>query len=67
MLYKYLFDAELLGYFLDEVHVIVVDKKYCKIFDIRRTKSENLNVSCVDLQLSLRNILKPRVKWRMKM
>ena len=30
MLYKSLFDAELLGYFLDEVRVIVVDKSTIK-------------------------------------
>ena len=43
--------------------------KYRKISNTRRTKSQNLNVSRVGLQLSLRNtcILKPSVKWRMKM
>ena len=40
---------------------------YRKISNISRTKSQNLNVSCIDLQLSLRIILKPSVKWRMKM
>ena len=40
---------------------------YCKISNIRRTKSQNLNVSRLSLQLSLRNILKLSVKWRMKM
>ena len=40
---------------------------YRKISNIRRTKSQNLNVSRLGLQLSLCNILKPSVKWRMKM
>ena len=40
---------------------------YCKISNIRRTKSQNLYVSRLGLQLSLPNILKPNVKWRMKM
>ena len=38
-----------------------------KVSNIRRTKSKNLNASRLGLQLSLRNILKPTVKWRMKM
>ena len=40
---------------------------YRKIFKIRHTKSQTLNVSRLGMQLSLRNILKPSVKWRMKM
>ena len=40
---------------------------YRKIFNIRHTKSHKLNVPRLGLQLSLRNILKPGVKWRMKM
>ena len=40
---------------------------YRKFSNIRCTKSQNLNVSHLGLQLSLRNILKPSVKWRMKM
>ena len=40
---------------------------YRKISNISRTKSPNSNVSRLGLQLSLRNILKPDVKWRMKM
>ena len=40
---------------------------YCKHSDIRCTKSQNLNVSRLGLQLSLRNILKSSLKWRMKM
>ena len=40
---------------------------YRKIFNTRRTKSPNLNVSRLGLQLPLRTILKPSVKWRMKM
>ena len=40
---------------------------YRKISNISRTKYQNLNVSRLYLQLSLRNILKPIIKWRMKM
>ena len=40
---------------------------YRKVSNIRRAKSQNLNVSHLDLQLSLRNIMRPSVKWRMKM
>ena len=36
---------------------------YRKISNIRRTKSQTLNASRLGLQLSLRNILKPSVKW----
>ena len=42
-------------------------RKYRKISNIRRTKSQNLNVSLLGMHVSLRNILKPRVEWRMKM
>ena len=42
-------------------------RNYRKVSNIRRTKSQNLNISRLGLQLSLRNILKPGVKWRMKM
>ena len=40
---------------------------YRKICNIRRTKSPNLNVSRLVLQLSLPNPMKPGVKSRMKM
>ena len=40
---------------------------YRKISNIRRTKSQNLNVSQLVLQLSLLNPMKPGVKSRMKM
>ena len=40
---------------------------YRKISNIRRTKWPNLNVSCLVLQLSLPNPMKPGVKSRMKM
>ena len=40
---------------------------YCKTFSISGTKSQNLNVSCILLQLSSLNPLKPGVKLRMKM
>ena len=42
-------------------------KIYRKISNIERTKSQHINVSRPGLQLSLRNILKPGVKLRMKM
>ena len=35
--------------------------------NIRGTNSQHLHVSRLGLQLSLRNILKPSVKWRIKM
>ena len=41
--------------------------RYRKLSNIRRTKSQNLDVYRLGLQLSLRNILKPSVEWRMKM
>ena len=41
--------------------------KHRKISNIRRTKSPNLNVSSLVLQLSLSNSVKPGVKSRMKM
>ena len=40
---------------------------YRQISNISRTKSPNLNASCRIFHLSLRNLLKPGVKWRMKM
>ena len=40
---------------------------YRKISNISRTKSQNLNGSRLGLQLFLRNILQPIVRWRMKM
>ena len=40
---------------------------YRKTSSISRTKSQNLNVSCILLQLSSLNPLKPGVKLRMKM
>ena len=46
---------------------ITINNVYRKISYIRSTKFQNLNVSRLGLQLSLRNILKPRVKWKMKM
>ena len=51
------------------VRSLMVDDiwKYRTISNIMRTKCQNLNVSRLALQLSLRNILKPCVKWRMKM
>ena len=40
---------------------------YRQISNIRCTKSPNLNVSCLVLQMSLPNTLKPDVKLRMQM
>ena len=40
---------------------------YRKTFGISRTKYQNLNVSCIPLQLPSLNPLKPGVKLRMKM
>ena len=40
---------------------------YCQTSNIRHTKSPNLNVSCLILQMSLPNPLKAGVKSRMKM
>ena len=40
---------------------------YRKISNIRPAKSQNLNVSGHSLQLSLPNIVKPSVRWRIKM
>ena len=45
----------------------VLEENYRKVSNIRCTESQNLNVSHLGLQLSLRNILKPSIKWRMKM
>ena len=45
----------------------LINNDYRKLSDTRRTKSQNWNVSRLSLQLSLCNILKPSVKWRMKM
>ena len=41
--------------------------KYRKLSDIRRTKSPNLKVSRLVLQLSFPNQMKPGVKSRIKM
>ena len=42
-------------------------KEYRKTASISRNKSQNFNVSCILLQLSSLNPLKPGVKLRMKM
>ena len=46
---------------------IEVKPYYRKTSSISRTKFQNLNVSCILLQLSSLNPLKPAVKLRMKM
>ena len=40
---------------------------YCNTSSTSRTKSQNLNASCLFLQWSLTNPVKPGVKLRMKM
>ena len=40
---------------------------YRKTPSISRTKYQSLNVSCIALQLSAINLLKPGIKLRMKM
>ena len=40
---------------------------YRKTSSISRTKSQSLNVSCILLQLSSLNLLRPGIKLRMKM
>ena len=47
--------------------ILAKRQEYHKISNIRRTKSPNLNVSRLILQLSLPNTMKPGVKSRMKM
>ena len=44
-----------------------LQEEYCKTSKIMHTKSKNLNVSRLVLQLSLPSPLKPGVKSRMKM
>ena len=44
-----------------------VQNIYRKLSNMSLTKSQNLNVSHHGLELSLNNILKPSVSWRMKM
>ena len=48
-------------------HEIWAKETYRQVFNIRRTKSQNLNISRLALQLSSSNLLKPGVKLRMKM
>ena len=50
-----------------ELEQFPLPMEYRPISNISRTKSQNLNVSRLVLQLSLRNRLKPGVKSRMKM
>ena len=47
--------------------ICIFHNNYRKTSSISRTKSQNLNVSHLILQLSLPNPLKPNVKLRMKM
>ena len=48
------------------IETVNIFKKYRKISNIRRTKSQNINESRLALQLSLPNPLKPGVKSTMK-
>ena len=52
---------------LGHVPCVIYGNYYRKISNIRRTKSQNLNDSCLVLLLSWPNPLKPGVKSRMKM
>ena len=54
-------------YRIGYINITNRDGKYRKLSNIRRTKSQNLNVSRHGLELSLNNILKPSVSWWMKM
>ena len=45
----------------------MININYRQTFNISSTKSQNVNVSGLILQLSLCNLLKPGVKSRMKM
>ena len=47
--------------------LILIRECYRKTSSISGTKSQNFNVSCILLQLSSLNPLKPGVKLRMKM
>ena len=62
-------EVRFLSYFQhhEEIPVIIGPHEYRKISNIRRTKSQSLNISHLGLQSSLRNIFEPSVKWRMKM
>ena len=58
------------GYLCHQLIIMATDEAilaYPQISNIRRTKSQNLNVSCPILQLSVQYPLKPGVKSRMKM
>ena len=62
---------ETLAYFLSvpEQSLSLTDERsyYCKVSNIRRTKSQSWNDSRLVLKSSLPNLLKPGVKSRMKM
>ena len=62
--------ATLISYSSTFCHCLLhtcADTHYRKTSSTSRTKSQNLNVSCLIMQLSLLNQLKPGVKSRMKM
>ena len=46
---------------------VSIPLNYRQVSNIRSTQSPNIDVSCLVLQLSLPNPLKPGVKLRMKM
>ena len=52
---------------MDVITYAYPNLSYHKISNISETKSQNLSVSRLGLQLSLHDALKPSVKWRMKM
>ena len=65
--FPYLLPAESCPVMSDDWQIDQSIAIYRKISNMRCTKIENLNVSHIGLQLSMRNILKPSLKWRMKM
>ena len=56
-----------LGLFIQSIEEDINPYTYRKTSSISRTKSQSLKVSCILVQLSSRNPLKPDVKLRMKM
>ena len=51
----------------DKFAKVQLVRKYCQTSSISQTENQHLNVTCLVLQLSLPNPLKPGVKSGMKM
>ena len=72
---RYIYDIPLISLITTTYQVTIVEiwdviphtHTYRKISNIRRTKSQNFNVSRLGLKLYLLNILRTSVKWRRKM